>query len=104
MEKTLENLVTTQNTLDSWATLRIKVTFISHMLSTVLYILGGRTLLVHLDSGETLDLFCEDCQAGVYGITVCISLATKDESNALDMETHADFNRALYSSRYGLWN
>jgi len=65
---------------------------------------GGRTLLVHLDSGETLDLFCEDCQAGVYGITVCVSLATKDESNALDMETHADFNRALYSSRYGHWN
>ena len=36
---------------------------------------GGRTLFLHLDRGDTLDLFCDDCSAYVNFITFCITLS-----------------------------
>ena len=39
---------------------------------------GGRTVITHLDSGDTLDLFCEDCSADIYHTTLCVSLSTYD--------------------------
>ena len=39
---------------------------------------GGRTLLLHLAEGETVDLYCVDCSAWVYSITFCVSLSTYD--------------------------
>merc|ERR1711915_37410 len=42
---------------------------------------GGRTLLFHLDSGDTLSLFCEQCDSPYYGVeylTFCVSLSTFD--------------------------
>merc|ERR1711892_702478 len=39
---------------------------------------GGRTLYLHLDRGETLDLFCEDCSPGIGHVTFCVSLAQSD--------------------------
>ena len=35
---------------------------------------GGRTVLVRLDKGNTLDLYCSDCRAKVWDITFCVSL------------------------------
>jgi hypothetical protein len=37
-------------------------------------ILGGRTLVLHLDRGYNLDLYCENCSAGITFITFCVSL------------------------------
>jgi len=37
---------------------------------------GGRTLIISLDEGETLDLFCSNCDAGVDDVTFCVSLTT----------------------------
>jgi len=39
---------------------------------------GGRTLLMHLDTGDTLDLYCKDCSATIWDITFCVSLSTFD--------------------------
>ena len=39
---------------------------------------GGRTLIVHLDRGDTLDLFCDDCSAYVNFITFCVTLSQAD--------------------------
>jgi len=39
---------------------------------------GGRTLLVHLGRGDTLDLWCEDCRTIVYSITFCITMSGYD--------------------------
>ena len=39
---------------------------------------GGRTLVLLLDRGDTLDLFCEDCEAGINFTTFCVSLAQFD--------------------------
>merc|ERR1711892_408038 len=39
---------------------------------------GGRTLVLHLDMGDTLDLYCEDCSAEIGYITFCVSLTTSD--------------------------
>eukprot|EP00091_Calanus_sinicus_P024193 TRINITY_DN8540_c0_g1_i4.p1 TRINITY_DN8540_c0_g1~~TRINITY_DN8540_c0_g1_i4.p1 ORF type:complete len:214 (-),score=62.78 TRINITY_DN8540_c0_g1_i4:71-712(-) len=39
---------------------------------------GGRTLVLHLDSGDTVDLFCNECSAGIDDITFCVSLAQAD--------------------------
>ena len=39
---------------------------------------GGRTLVVHLDSGDTMDLFCNECSAGIDDITFCVSLSQAD--------------------------
>eukprot|EP00091_Calanus_sinicus_P024185 TRINITY_DN8534_c0_g2_i2.p1 TRINITY_DN8534_c0_g2~~TRINITY_DN8534_c0_g2_i2.p1 ORF type:complete len:253 (-),score=70.90 TRINITY_DN8534_c0_g2_i2:120-878(-) len=40
--------------------------------------LGGRGLVMHLDRGDTLDLYCEDCSAEIYRTTFCVSLSTYD--------------------------
>merc|ERR1711936_378183 len=37
---------------------------------------GGRTLLVRLERGDTLDLWCEDCSAHVYDTTFCITMSS----------------------------
>jgi len=37
---------------------------------------GGRTLVLHLDRGDRLDLWCDDCDAGVGHVTFCVSLST----------------------------
>merc|ERR1711936_422595 len=39
---------------------------------------GGRTLVLHLDRGDTLDLWCEDCDAGIGHVTFCVSQSTYD--------------------------
>ena len=44
-----------------------------------MYVLGGRTLLVHLDVGETLQLHVDDDITGmIWHTTFCVSLATQD--------------------------
>jgi len=40
---------------------------------------GGRSLIVHLDLGETLNLYCKDCSSDVYHTTLCIALAQFDQ-------------------------
>merc|ERR1711892_1053928 len=39
---------------------------------------GGRTLVLHLDMGDTLDLYCDNCSAYIYRTTFCESLSTFD--------------------------
>merc|ERR1740137_5083 len=39
---------------------------------------GGRTLVVHLGIGDTLNLYCQDCSAGIVYTTFCVSLTTPD--------------------------
>merc|ERR1711970_1136144 len=39
---------------------------------------GGRTLVLRLERGDTLDLWCEDCSAGVYWVTFCVTLSSFD--------------------------
>ena len=39
---------------------------------------GGRTLVVHLDSEDTMDLFCNECSAGIDDVTFCVSLSQAD--------------------------
>jgi len=39
---------------------------------------GGRTLVLHLDRGDTLDLYCVDCSAGIEHTTFCVSLSQAD--------------------------
>ena len=39
---------------------------------------GGRTLVLHLDRGDTLDLFCVDCSGGINHVTFCASLSSCD--------------------------
>ena len=39
---------------------------------------GGRTLYVHMDRGDTLDLFCDDCSAGIGHVSFCVSLSQAD--------------------------
>jgi len=39
---------------------------------------GGRTLVLHLGRGDTLDLYCKDCSAGMYYTTFCVSLSQAD--------------------------
>ena len=45
---------------------------------------GGRSLLLHLDRGDTLDLCCQNCSAGIDYTTFCVSLVHPDtvQSNA----------------------
>ena len=38
---------------------------------------GGRTLIMHLDSGDTLDLFVQQ-NDWIYYTTFCVSLSTPD--------------------------
>ena len=35
-------------------------------------------MLVYLGEGDTLALHCENCMAGIYATTFCVSLATFD--------------------------
>jgi hypothetical protein len=39
---------------------------------------GSRTIILHLKIGETLDLYCQDCSAGILYITFCVSLSQFD--------------------------
>merc|ERR1719378_992558 len=39
---------------------------------------GGRTLILRMETGEELSLWCEDCSASVNLITFCVSLTTAD--------------------------
>merc|ERR1711915_803353 len=39
---------------------------------------GGRTMILRMETGDTLSLWCENCSANVLGITFCISLNTFD--------------------------
>eukprot|EP00091_Calanus_sinicus_P006109 TRINITY_DN16715_c0_g1_i1.p1 TRINITY_DN16715_c0_g1~~TRINITY_DN16715_c0_g1_i1.p1 ORF type:complete len:105 (-),score=4.34 TRINITY_DN16715_c0_g1_i1:22-336(-) len=39
---------------------------------------GGRTMILHLNRGDTLDLYCEDCTAGILYVTFCVSLSQFD--------------------------
>jgi len=39
---------------------------------------GGRTMWLHLDRGEYVDLYCSDCSAGIYHTTFCVSLGQWD--------------------------
>merc|ERR1711915_6518 len=43
-----------------------------------MYEQGGRTMLIRMLAGDTLDLFCDDCSDAVYDITFTISLSTFD--------------------------
>merc|ERR1711892_1340279 len=42
--------------------------------SGYVYDQGGRTLFLHLDLGETLAMYCDDCSAGVSRVNFCVSL------------------------------
>ena len=44
----------------------------------VAYDQGGRTLVIHLDRGDTLDLFCENCDAYISNISFCVFLSQFD--------------------------
>ena len=39
---------------------------------------GGRTLVLHLDRGDTLDLYCDNCSADIWLTTFCVSLSQFD--------------------------
>ena len=39
---------------------------------------GGRTLVLHLDRGDTLDLYCQDCSSTIFYTTFCVSLSQAD--------------------------
>ena len=39
---------------------------------------GGRTIILHLDKGDTLDLYCQDCSARIELTTFCVSLSHAD--------------------------
>merc|ERR1712236_138764 len=39
---------------------------------------GGRTLVLYLDRGDTLSLFCDDCSDGIGHVTFCVSLSNFD--------------------------
>ena len=39
---------------------------------------GSKTLILHLERGETLDLYCDDCTSGIYFTTFCVSLSQFD--------------------------
>merc|ERR1719186_1405361 len=40
--------------------------------------MGGRTMILHLDRGESFDLFCDDCTAGIYHTSFCVTLTQFD--------------------------
>merc|ERR1712123_342923 len=40
---------------------------------------GGRTLILHLDLGETLSMFCADCSAAISYVSFCVSLVKIDQ-------------------------
>merc|ERR1711942_267297 len=44
----------------------------------LVYDQGGRTLVLHLDVGDTLDLFCQDCSAFIDDLTFCVTLTRPD--------------------------
>jgi hypothetical protein len=57
----------------SWAFVETNIIIIP-----IYYVTGGRTLVLHLDRGDTLDLYCEDCSADIYDTTFCVTLSTFD--------------------------
>ena len=36
---------------------------------------GGRSLLTHLEAGDWLELYCEECSTGIYRTTLCVTLS-----------------------------
>jgi len=40
--------------------------------------MGEKTILVGLEAGDTLDLFCTNCGARIYRVSFCVSLTTPD--------------------------
>merc|ERR1712037_714424 len=46
--------------------------------SGFVYDQGGRTLVQYFALGDTLELYCENCGAGIYATTFCVSLSTFD--------------------------
>merc|ERR1712083_598221 len=43
-----------------------------------MYDQGGRTVLVGLEMGDTLDIYCIDCSSVLWYLTFCVSLTTPD--------------------------
>merc|ERR1711915_1112308 len=39
---------------------------------------GGRTIILRMETGDQLSLYCQGCRTGVYHITFCVSLTTYD--------------------------
>jgi hypothetical protein len=39
---------------------------------------GGRTFVIHLERGDTVDLYCRRCEAGINFTTFCVSLSQFD--------------------------
>ena len=39
---------------------------------------GGRTLVLHLDRGDTLDLYCIDCSDRIHEVSFCLILEQFD--------------------------
>ena len=36
---------------------------------------GGRTIHLHLEPGDSLELYCDNCKAGLYEVFFCVNLA-----------------------------
>merc|ERR1711915_92820 len=51
--------------------------------SGIVYEQGGRTLMLHLDSGDFIDLYCQNCDATIYDVTFCISLTSWENNKVL---------------------
>ena len=39
---------------------------------------GGRTIVLHLDRGDTLEMYCDNCSPGIHRTTFCVSLSQFD--------------------------
>merc|ERR1719357_2505076 len=39
---------------------------------------GGRTMILRMETGDQLSLYCDNCSASVWDVTFCISLTTAD--------------------------
>merc|ERR1711915_347812 len=46
--------------------------------SGIVYDQGGRTAILHLERGETVALYCDDCSAWVFDILFCVQLEEPD--------------------------
>jgi|ERR1711935_27512 len=43
---------------------------------------GGRTLIIDLDMGETLSMWCDDCSPGAWHVNFCVSLVNFNQIEA----------------------
>ena len=78
MESGFKNPNTGLTTLDKVDMLMTKVKHVKTMTRSYLIIPGGRTMVLHLDMGDTVELFCQECSAMIEYITFCVSLTTFD--------------------------